>query len=111
MINDYLKRRACIEFVRRSLIPVEFLSLSFSCSFCFDFELLLALFLGLPFLCLLLALRFFLFLDDSFELFLAFWSSSYASWGLRFKLQTLCFLLSMDSSRGRLRNQMISYLV
>jgi hypothetical protein len=69
MINDYLKRRACIEFVRGSLIPMEFLSLSFSCSFCFDFKLLLAIFLGLLFLCLLLALRFFLLLDDSLELF------------------------------------------
>ena len=35
---------------------------------------------------LLLALRFSLLLDDLLELFLAFWSSSYASWGLGFKL-------------------------
>jgi hypothetical protein len=40
MINDYLRGKACIEFVRRSLIQREFLSLSFSC---FDFELLLVL--------------------------------------------------------------------
>jgi hypothetical protein len=38
MINDYLRGRACIEFVRESLIQGEFLSLSFSCSFCFVFE-------------------------------------------------------------------------
>jgi hypothetical protein len=42
-INDYLRGRACIEFVRGSLIQEEFLSLSFSCSFCFGFELFLAL--------------------------------------------------------------------
>jgi hypothetical protein len=39
----------------------------------------------------------FLLLDDVLELFLSFCSSSYASWGLRFELQTLCLLLSMDS--------------
>jgi hypothetical protein len=39
MINDYLRGRACIEFVRGSMIQGEFLSLSFSCSFCFGFEL------------------------------------------------------------------------
>jgi hypothetical protein len=43
MINDYLRGRACIEFVRWSLIQGELLSLSFSCSFCFGFELFLAL--------------------------------------------------------------------
>jgi hypothetical protein len=43
MINDYLRGRTCIEFVRGSLIQVEFLSLSFSCSFYFEFELFLAL--------------------------------------------------------------------
>jgi hypothetical protein len=32
MINDYLRRIACIEFVRESLIQGEFLSLSFSYS-------------------------------------------------------------------------------
>jgi hypothetical protein len=32
----------------------------------------------------------FLLLDDLLELFLAFWPSSFASWGLGFKLQTLC---------------------
>jgi hypothetical protein len=38
------------------------------------------------FLSLLLVLRFVLLLDDPLELFLAFWSSSYASWGFGFKL-------------------------
>jgi hypothetical protein len=41
--NIYLRGRACIESVSGSLIPGEFLILSFSCSFCFGFELFLAL--------------------------------------------------------------------
>jgi hypothetical protein len=67
--------------------------------------------LGLPFFMPLLVLWLFLLLDDLLEVFLDFWSSSYASWGLGFELQTLCFLLSMDSSRGRFRNQVVSTLV
>jgi hypothetical protein len=59
----------------------------------------------------LLVLRLFLLLDDLLELFLGFWSSSCASWGFGFELQTLCFLLSMNSWRGRLRNQVVSTLV
>jgi hypothetical protein len=48
MINVYLWGRACIESVRGSF---EFLSLSFSCSVFFSFELFLlffAILLGLP---------------------------------------------------------------
>jgi hypothetical protein len=60
------------------------------------------------FSCLLLVLRLFLFLDDILELFVGFWSSSCASWGLAFVIQTLSFLLSIDSSSGRLRNQVVS---
>jgi hypothetical protein len=63
------------------------------------------------FSCLLLALRFFLLLDDLFELFLAFQSSRFDSWALGFELETLCFLLSMNASRRRLRNQLVSSLV
>jgi hypothetical protein len=59
--------------------------------------------LVLPLSCLLLALWFFPLLDDIFKLFLVFLSSSCASWGFGFELQTLCFLLSMDPSSGRLR--------
>jgi hypothetical protein len=72
---------------------------------CFELFLALLCHFGLicRFLCLLLVLRLFL-LDDLLELFVGFLSSSYASWGLGFENQTLCFLLSMDSSRGRLRN-------
>jgi hypothetical protein len=43
--------------------------------------------------------------------FLSFWSSSCVSLCLGFEIQILCFLLSMDSSRERLRNQMVSTLV
>jgi hypothetical protein len=38
----------------------------------------------------LLVLQFFLFLDDLLELFFAFWSSSCASCGHGFEIQTLC---------------------
>jgi hypothetical protein len=31
--------------------------------------------------------------------------------GFGFELQILCFLLSIDSSRGRLRNQVVSFLI
>jgi hypothetical protein len=67
--------------------------------------------LGLPLFILLLALRFFLLLDDFFELFMTFWSSSCASWCFGFELQILCFYLSMESSRGRLRNKVFNTLV
>jgi hypothetical protein len=81
----------------------------------FGFELFLALIchFGLicHFSCLLLVLCLFFLLDDLLELFVGFWSSNCVSWGLGFVIQTLCFLLSMDSSRGRLRNQVVSTLV
>jgi hypothetical protein len=52
------------------------------------------------FSCHLLVLRFFLLLDDPLKLFFLFWSSSCATWGLGFEIQTLYFMLSMYSSRG-----------
>jgi hypothetical protein len=68
------------------LIQGDFLSLSFSCSFCFGFELFLDLLchfdLVCRFSCLLLVLRLFLLLDDLLEHFVGLWSSSCASWGL-----------------------------
>jgi hypothetical protein len=80
MINDYLRGRACIESVRGVLI------LSLSCSF----ELFLALSCHFAWLCcfscLLLAFAVFLLLDYHLELFIGFWSSSCASWGLGFEL-------------------------
>jgi hypothetical protein len=96
MINVYLGG-ASIESVRESFCVFE-LFLALVSHFCFVCR----------FLCLLLVLRVFLLLDD---LFVGFWSSSCATWGIRVKIQTLCFLLSMDSSRGRLRNQVVSTLV
>jgi hypothetical protein len=47
-------------------------------------------------------MRLLLFLGDLLDLLIGFWYSSCASLGLGFKLQTLCFLLSMDSSRGEI---------
>jgi hypothetical protein len=95
MINDYLRERACIESVRGSV----------------DFELFLLFSWICRFSCRLLAFAIFLLLDDLFELFVDFWSSSCASRGLGFELQIVCLLLLMDSSRGRLRNQVVSSLV
>jgi hypothetical protein len=76
-----------------------------------DFELFLLFLWFCYFLCLLLVFVVFLLLDDLLKLSVGFWSSNCASWGLGFELQTLCHLLSMDSSRGRLRNQVVSSLV
>jgi hypothetical protein len=60
------------------------------------FKGVLSLSFSLPFLLVcrfsyhLLILQFFLLLDDILELFFGFWSPSYASCGLGFKIQTLC---------------------
>jgi hypothetical protein len=81
MINDYLRGRALLGGV-------------WILRFCFDFELFLL------FSCLLLAFAVFLLLDDLLELFLAFWSSSCASWGLEFKLQTLCLCCQWTHQGG-----------
>jgi hypothetical protein len=40
------------------------------------------------------------FLDDIFELFVGFWSSSCASWGLGFEIQTLCFYYQWTNQGG-----------
>jgi hypothetical protein len=60
-----------------------------------DFEFFLVLLYYFAWLAAFLViywlLRFSLLLDDLLEFFLAFWSSSCASWGLEFELQTLCF--------------------
>jgi hypothetical protein len=67
------------------------LGLSFSCSS----ELFLALLYHFAWLCRfscrLLAFTILLLLDDLLELFWLFGSSSCASWGIGFELQTLCF--------------------
>jgi hypothetical protein len=79
--------------------------------FCFGFKIFLVFSWFCRFLCLLLAFAVFLFLNDLLELFVGFWSSSCASWSLGLELQSLYILLSMDSSRRRLRNQVVSFLV
>jgi hypothetical protein len=89
--------------------------------FCVQFELFLLfeLFLALSchFACLSrfsyiqLAFAVFLLLDDILKLFLAFWVFYLCfmrSWILT---SNFVHLLSMDSSRGRLRNQIVSSLV
>jgi hypothetical protein len=80
-------------------------------SFSFGFEIFLLFSWFCRFSCILLAFVAFLLLDDLLEIFVGFWSSSYASLCLGFELQTLCHLMSMDSSRWRLRNQVVSSLV
>jgi hypothetical protein len=80
----------------------------------YNFELFLALLstsLGLRFLCHLLALRVLHLLDDLLELFFGLWSSSCASCVLDSKFKLCAFVLSMYSSRGRLRNQVVGTLV
>jgi hypothetical protein len=58
----------------------------------FDFELFFTLFVGLPLFVPFVDLTVFLLLDDLLELFLTFWSPSYASWVLdsNFKLCAFC---------------------
>jgi hypothetical protein len=87
--------------------------LSFVSFYVFDLFLALLYHFGLVyrFLCLLLVLRLFLLLHDLLELLIGFCSSSCSSWGIGFKIHTVCLLLSMDSSRERLRNQVVSNLV
>jgi hypothetical protein len=53
----------------------------------------------------------FLLLDDLLELFFGFWSSSYASWGLGFKLQTLCLFVINGLIKEEIKKQVISSLV
>jgi hypothetical protein len=100
MINDYLRGRVCIESVRGVLILSFCLDLSFSCSS----ELFLAFFYHFAWLCrfscLLLVFVAFLLLDDLLELFVGFWSSSCASRGLGFELQTLCFCCQWTHQGG-----------
>jgi hypothetical protein len=80
MINIYLRERACIESVRGSSFRGNT-----------DVELFLLFSWFYHFSCLLLVLRRLLLLDGILELFVGFCSSSCASWGLRFEIQTLCF--------------------
>jgi hypothetical protein len=89
LINVYFRGRACIESVRGSW---------FSGSA--DYELFFLFLWFCRFLCLLLVLWLFILLDDLLELFVSFWSSSCASWGLRFEIQTLCFCCQWTHQGG-----------
>jgi hypothetical protein len=109
--NVYLRGRVYIESVRGSLIQGEFLSfVSFLCFWAF-LSSSLPFWLGLPLF--LLFVGFTVFSSSRWHSydFLGIWSSSCASWGIGFKIQTLWFLLSMDSSRGKMKNQVIDILV
>jgi hypothetical protein len=70
----------------------------------FDFERFLLSFFGLLFFCYLLDLWVLLLLDDFISFFSDFWSSICASWVLDSKFKLYVFVLSMYSSKGRLRN-------
>jgi hypothetical protein len=50
----------------------------------------------------LLVLRFFLLLDDLLEFFFGFWSSSCASCGLGFEIQTLCLCVVNVVTKGEI---------
>jgi hypothetical protein len=96
--NRVVERRNMIlsiygrEIALRVLGGVDFRG---SFEFFFYFEYFLTLLCHFAWLCrfscLLVTFVVFPLLDDLLELFLAFWSSSYASWGFGFELQTLCF--------------------
>jgi hypothetical protein len=58
----------------------------------------------------LLVLRFFLLLDDIFELFFNFWSSSCASCGLAFKIQILCLCVVNVLIKGEIEKPSGQYL-
>jgi hypothetical protein len=66
----------------------------------FEFELFFVFSFGLPLFYHLLVLRFFLLLDDFLEFFFGFWSSSCASYGLRFKIQALCLSVANVLIKG-----------
>jgi hypothetical protein len=87
MINVYLKVESMPGECRGNFIQ-EFFSLSSSLPFCFAALHAIYWFCG-------------------FSLFLM----TFMSFFLVFEIQTLCFLLSMYPSRGRLRNQVVSSLV
>jgi hypothetical protein len=53
---------------------------------------------------------FFLLLDDPLELFFGFWSSSCASCGLGFKIQTLCLYILNVLIKGEIEKPSGQYL-
>jgi hypothetical protein len=97
-----LRMRAYIESVRGSLIQEEFLSFVGFVFLTFSYLFFVTL-LGLSlFSYLLLALRLFLLLDDYLKLFWAFGLLVVLHGILDLKFKLCAFLLSMNSSRGRL---------
>jgi hypothetical protein len=76
----------------------------------FEFELLFAFSLVCHFYCYLLVLRFFLLLDDILELFFGFWSSSCASCGIGFEIQTLCLYVVNIFIKGEIEKSRGQYL-
>jgi hypothetical protein len=58
----------------------------------------------------LLVLRFFLLLDDVLELIFGFWSSSCASCGLEFEIQTLCLYVVNALIKGEIEKPSGKYL-
>jgi hypothetical protein len=77
------------------------LSLSFSASLCFFF--------GLPLLLPFVGFTIFLLLDDLLELFFGFWSSSCASCGLGFKIQTLCLCVVNILIKGEIKKPSVHW--
>jgi hypothetical protein len=73
-------------------------------------ELLFYFSLVCCFSCHLLVLWFFLLLDDLPELFSGFWSSSCASCGPRFKIQTLCYCVVNVLIKGEIKKPSGQYI-
>jgi hypothetical protein len=59
----------------------------------------------------LFVLQSFLLLDDLLELFFGFWSSSYASCGLGFEIQTLCLCVINVLIKGEIEKPSGQYVV
>jgi hypothetical protein len=78
--------------------------------FCFGFELFLFFSWFCRFSCLLLALRFFLLLDDLREPFFGFLFSSCTSSCLRFEIQTLYFCVINGLIKGEIEKPSDQYL-
>jgi hypothetical protein len=76
----------------------------------FEFEPFFAFYLVCCFSCHLLVLRFFLLVDDLLELFFAFWSSSCASCGLGFEIQTLFLCVVNVLIKGEIEKSSGQYL-
>jgi hypothetical protein len=97
--NRVIERRNMIMYISGGDLALRVLGgVDFRGSFEFyDFEFFLALLCHFAWLdhfsCLLLAFTIFLLLDDLFELFLTFWSSTCASCGLGFELQIILFFV------------------